>query len=50
MNERAFKSMSLAGISNVVVGIILIVVGLAAGIMTIVSGVRLIKDKKGLTF
>ena len=50
MNEKAFKSMTMAGISNIVVGIIVAVVGLAAGVMTIICGARLLKDKKGLTF
>lgn len=50
MNEKAFKTMTLAGISNIAVGIIIAVIGVAAGVMTIVTGARLIKDKKGLTF
>ena len=50
MNEKAFKTMTMAGISNIVIGIIIAVIGVAAGVMSIVSGARLIKDKKGLTF
>lgn len=50
MNEKAYKSMTMAGISNIAVGIIIAVIGVAAGVMTIVTGARLIKDKKGLTF
>ena len=50
MNEKAFKTMTMAGISNIVVGIIIAVIGVAAGIMTIVSGAKLMKDKKELTF
>ncbi len=50
MNEKVFKTMSVAGVVNVTIGIILIVVGLAAGIIAIMSGTRLIKDKNGLTF
>ena len=50
MNEKAYKTMTMAGISNIAIGIIVAVIGIAAGVMTIVTGARLIKDKKGLTF
>ena len=50
MNEKAYKTMTMTGVSNIVVGIIIAVIGVAAGVLTIVTGARLIKDKKGLTF
>lgn len=50
MNEKVFKTMSVTGAMNVAVGIVLVVIGLAAGILSIVSGARLIKERKKLTF
>lgn len=50
MNEKAYKSMSFAGAANITIGIIMAVVGVATGIVAIISGARLLKDKKGLTF
>ena len=50
MNEKAYKSMSFAGAASITIGIIMAVVGVATGIVAIVSGARLLKDKKGLTF
>ena len=50
MNEKAYKTMTMAGVSNIFVGISITVIGIAAGVMTIINGARLIKDKKGLTF
>lgn len=50
MNEKAYKAMSFAGTANITVGIIIVVVGVAAGIISIVSGARLLKEKQGLTF
>ena len=50
MNEKAYKTMSLAGAAGITVGIIVMVTGVAAGIISIVSGAKLLKDKKGLTF
>ena len=50
MNEKAYKTMSLAGAAGITVRIIVMVTGVAAGIISIVSGAKLLKDKKGLTF
>lgn len=50
MNERAYKAMSIAGAANIAVGIIVAVVGITTGVIAIVCGARLIKEKKGLTF
>lgn len=46
MNEKAYKTMSLAGAAGITVGIIVMVTGVAAGIISIVSGAKLLKDKK----
>ena len=50
MNEKAYKAMSLAGAANIAVGIVILVVGIAAGVIAIVTGARLQKEKTGLTF
>lgn len=50
MNEKAYKAMNFAGTANITIGIIVVVVGVAAGIISIISGARLLKEKKGLTF
>ena len=50
MNEKAYKTMSFAGVTGIVTGIVMVVTGLSLGILAIVSGIRLLKDKKGLTF
>lgn len=50
MNEKVFKTMGFAGIAGIVNGVIMIVVGVAVGIVAITSGVRLIKERRGLTF
>ena len=44
MNEKIYKSMTFAGVSNIAV------VGVVTGIITIISGARLLKEKKKLTF
>lgn len=50
MNERAYKTMHMAGAANIAIGIVTLVIGTAVGIIAIVSGAKLLKDKKGLTF
>lgn len=50
MNEKAYKTMSSAGAASITIGIIMIAAGAAAGVIAIVNGARLLKNKKGLTF
>lgn len=50
MNEKAYKTMSFAGAASVAIGIVLVVTGVVTGIIAIISGAKLLKDKKGLTF
>ena len=48
--EKAYKTMTEAGTGNIVTGIIIIAIGLAAGILTLVQGGRLLRNRKNLTF
>lgn len=48
--EKAYKTMQGAGAGNIVLGIIAIVTGVTAGIILIVNGARLLKNKNQITF
>lgn len=48
--ERAYKTMTSAGAMNIAFGIVVLVVGFAAGIISIINGARLIAHRKELTF
>ncbi len=48
--ERVYKTMRNAGALNIVVGIVVTVIGLTAGIMSIVNGAVLLKRKSEITF
>ncbi|MEG0215605.1 MAG: hypothetical protein RSB57_08910 [Hungatella sp.] len=50
MMEKVYKTMRNIGISNIAIGIIMIVAGLSAGAMAIVSGAILLKRKSEITF
>ena len=50
MSEKAYKTMTGAGAANIVIGIIALVTGIVTGVLLIVQGGRLLKNKSGLTF
>lgn len=45
MNEKLFKTVSSAGIWNLVLGIIILVTGVASGVLLLINGAKLIKSK-----
>lgn len=48
--EKAYRTMQSAGAGSIALGIAVVVIGLAAGILAIVNGARLLKNKKEITF
>lgn len=50
MAEKAYKTMRITGAGNIVLGVVMVVTGVAAGILTIISGVCLLRNKRELTF
>lgn len=48
--EKIYKSMKNAGASSIALGVIMIVLGLTIGVLTIVNGAKLLKNKSGITF
>ncbi len=48
--EKVYKTMKSVGAGNIAIGIIMIVAGLSAGIVAIIGGARLIKEKSDITF
>ena len=48
--EKAYKTMQSAGVGSIVLGIIMIVTGVAAGIISIINGAGLLKNKNQITF
>lgn len=48
--EKAYKTMKGAGAGNIALGVIMIVAGVATGILAIINGARLLKNKNGLIF
>lgn len=50
MEEKVYRNMGMIGAGNIAIGIILITVGVVCGVLSIISGARLFKNKKRLTF
>lgn len=50
MNERVYKTMRKIGSWNIVFGVILIIVGVAVGVMQIIHGGKLLSHKNDITF
>lgn len=50
MNEKAYKTMGFAGAANIAIGSVVIAVGVISGVLAIVAGARLLKNREGLMF
>ena len=48
--EKAYTAMKNSGVGNIVVGVVILTVGIAAGVLSIISGSILLKYKKEITF
>ncbi len=48
--EKVYKTMRNTGAANIAIGIIVIVVGVSAGIVSIVTGANLLKKKSQIMF
>lgn len=50
MDEKIYKTMKGAGALDIAIGIILLTVGLASGILLIVGGSKLLRGKSKILF
>lgn len=50
MDEKIYKTMGSAGAGTLAVGICVLIGGIAAGVLLIVNGARLLKDKSKILF
>ena len=48
--ERIYKTMTTTGAGSVARGIVVLVTGIATGVVAIVNGARLLKDRKRIIF
>ncbi len=50
MDEKAYKTMCSSGAADLAIGICVLIGGIAAGIILIIDGARLLKNKSRLIF
>ncbi len=50
MNEKIYRALGIGGAAGIAVGVIVLVTGLTAGIVSIVSGAQLLNKRKHVTF
>lgn len=50
MDEKIYKTMGSTGAANLVVGICILAGGVVAGVLLIVNGARLLKNKAKILF
>lgn len=50
MSEKIYTTMKSVGVGNLVMGILFIAVGIAGGVIMIISGGRLLKKKSEILF
>ena len=50
MEEKAYKTMGTTGGGSLAIGICILVTGFASGVLLIVNGARLLKNRDRLTF
>lgn len=48
--EKIYKTIRIVGAANIAIGVIMIVTGVATGVIAIVAGSSLLKKKSRLTF
>lgn len=48
--EKAYRTMQNSGAGSIAVGIIILTVGIAAGVISIINGASLLRNKKEIIF
>ncbi len=48
--EKIYKSMKVSGAASIAIGVVTLVIGVAAGVLNIVVGAVLLKNKSDITF
>lgn len=48
--EKLYKKLGLAGGAGIAVGIVVLVIGVIAGVLTIITGASVLKNRDDITF
>lgn len=50
MNEKIYKTMSFTGAWDIAIGVVVMIVGISAGILAVINGARLLAARKNILF
>jgi hypothetical protein len=50
MNEKIYKTMAVTGAGNIALGVVVLICGITCGVLSIVSGARILKRKSDIIF
>lgn len=50
MNEKLYKTLGVSGGISIAMGVLEIIIGLSFGILTIIGGAKLLREKSNITF
>lgn len=50
MGEKMHKVLNVVGAGNIAIGVVILVVGMTTGILAIIAGARLLKEKQNIIF
>lgn len=50
MSEKIYNTMKSVGVGNLVIGILIILAGIATGVLMIINGAKLLKKKSEILF
>lgn len=50
MSEKTYKTMNGTGAGSIAVGIVMLVCGIVCGVLSIINGARLLKQKSEIIF
>lgn len=50
MSEKAYKTMKSTGSAGIALGILMVAAGITFGVLTIINGARLLRNKSDLMF
>lgn len=50
MGEKTYKTLSVAGAGNIALGLVILVTGMVTGILTIITGAALLRQKSKIMF
>ena len=50
MNEKAYKTLKAVGGGDIALGVIILITGIACGILAIINGAKLLRSKSDLIF